>query len=159
MTTSEFESRIPHNMRFKQFDSLDNGELYWVTQEFFDLADLQTFAKSLGEFGYDKAYVTTRDFSGYDFDEDLARDVFAIAYSDGTCDIEDYANEFYRTYPDYYEEYFGERVISEDDREHLARQYVDDYRNYKFDLEELHDRLYKLFGSYKDAVTWFAENW
>ena len=40
-----------------------------------------------------------------------------------------------------------------------ARFYVKEYKDYKCDLETLHDRLYRLFGSYKVAVCWLADNW
>ena len=39
-----------------------------------------------------------------------------------------------------------------------AVKIVADYYNYKIDMETMYDLLYKHFGSYKQAVTWLADN-
>lgn len=43
-------------------------------------------------------------------------------------------------------------------KEVKATSLVISYYLHKFDLETLHDRLYKLFGSYKEAVIWLSDN-
>ena len=40
-----------------------------------------------------------------------------------------------------------------------AEYYIHEYKKYKIDLETLHKKLYNLFGSYKVAVCWLADNW
>ena len=44
-------------------------------------------------------------------------------------------------------------------KELKAMKYLQDYKDYKIDLETLHDALYKIFGSYKKAVLWLYEKW
>lgn len=39
-----------------------------------------------------------------------------------------------------------------------ADSLIRDYFDYKMDLETLHDKLYKIFGNYKDAVEYLANN-
>lgn len=75
----EFEKHIPREMRFKEFSVVDKGCLYWVTQEFFSVEQLYEFQQALKEHGgkYKKAYVTVRDLSGYDFEEDRKNKVLA----------------------------------------------------------------------------------
>lgn len=52
-----------------------------------------------------------------------------------------------------------EESLNEDtDKEASAEAQVKAYYNNEFDLNELHRRLYKIFGSYKDAVIWAADN-
>lgn len=46
----------------------------------------------------------------------------------------------------------NERVIEK------AEYYVHEYKEYKIDLETLHRKLYNLFGNYKVAVSWLADN-
>lgn len=75
---NSFESKIPHNMRFKVWDSVnDKNTLYWVTQEDFSVKDLEQFAVALMDFAdyFDSAAVTVRDLSSYDYQEDLDSDV------------------------------------------------------------------------------------
>ena len=43
-------------------------------------------------------------------------------------------------------------------KEQVAEEYVKKYYRHEMDLEDLHSVLYKLFGTYKEAVTWLAEN-
>ncbi|MBO7695724.1 MAG: hypothetical protein J6T10_24100 [Methanobrevibacter sp.] len=49
--------------------------------------------------------------------------------------------------------------MKEIENEEIAKYYVDEYINYKIDLETLHDKLYRIFGSYKVAVGWFSDYW
>ena len=49
---------------------------------------------------------------------------------------------------------FGE----ENKKETKAICYVISYYLNNTDIEGLHENLYELFGSYKEAVTWFADN-
>ena len=76
----EFEKSIPHNMRFKDYEILENPyDLFWVTQEPFDMNDLKQFQKALiNNTPFAKAYVTVRDFSVYDPNEIYTKDIFAI---------------------------------------------------------------------------------
>lgn len=75
---NSFESKIPHNMKFKAWDSVnDKNTLYWVTQEDFSVKDLEQFAAALMDFAdhFNSAAVTVRDLSSYDYREDLDSDV------------------------------------------------------------------------------------
>lgn len=76
----EFEKSIPHNMRFKDYEVLENPyDLFWVTQAPFDMNDLKQFQKALiNNTPFAKAYVTVRDFSAYDPNEVYTKDIFAI---------------------------------------------------------------------------------
>ena len=76
----EFEKSIPHNMRFKDYEVLENPkDLFWVTQAPFDMNDLKQFQKALiNNTPFAKAYVTVRDFSVYDPNEVNTKDIFAI---------------------------------------------------------------------------------
>ena len=73
---TEFEKKIPHVMRFKEYDVKENEDgktLYWVTQQFFTLDELEEFQKAFVELTSDNfkdAYVTVRDLSHYNLDED-----------------------------------------------------------------------------------------
>ena len=77
----EFEKNIPHNMRWKEYDVIDNN-LYWVTQEIFSEADLIKFKEAFINTDFEKAYVTVRDLSVYDFERDLSNSVFAVVTKD-----------------------------------------------------------------------------
>lgn len=84
----EFEEKIPHRMRFKQWDiiinDIDEGhDLYWVTQQFFGKEEVEQFAKAFKELPFDKAYVTVRDLSTYQFNEDEKNKVFVIINNHG----------------------------------------------------------------------------
>ena len=75
----EFEKKIPHNMRFKEYDVLDNSlDLYWITQQVFNMEDLKQFQKAFKDTPFVKAYVTVRDFSTYNPKEIETNNVFAI---------------------------------------------------------------------------------
>lgn len=43
-------------------------------------------------------------------------------------------------------------------KEIRATCFVISYYLYEFDLQILHDKLFKLFGNYKEAVTWLYNN-
>ena len=89
----EFEKNIPHEMRFKEYDTMDN-ELYWVTQEPFNKRDLLDFAKALQETRFEKAYVTVRDLSTYDYNKDKENNVLAVVSAEnGIEDFDGYWNE------------------------------------------------------------------
>lgn len=75
----EFEKKIPHNMRFKEYNILDNSlDLYWVTQQVFNMEDLKQFQKAFKNTPFVKAYVTVRDFSEYNPKEIETKNIFAI---------------------------------------------------------------------------------
>ena len=80
----EFEKLIPHNMRFKDYEVLENPyDLFWVTQAPFDMNDLKQFQKALiNDTPFAKAYVTVRDFSTYDPNEVNTKNIFAIVTFD-----------------------------------------------------------------------------
>lgn len=102
----EFEKKIPHTMRFKQYDVLDDTkdlELYWVTQQFFSETELNEFIKALKKTIFKKAYVTVRDLSTYQFDKDLENNVLVkielnaisdLPYVDATRYIEAIKNNY-----------------------------------------------------------------
>lgn len=76
MRIENIEKKIPENMMYKEA-SIKNGVLYWVTQDVFDEKDLLKFQKAMAEENIKKAYVTVRDLSCYDFNEDLRNKVLA----------------------------------------------------------------------------------
>lgn len=80
----EFEKLIPHNMRFKEYEVLENSyDLFWVTQAPFDMNDLKQFQKALiNDTPFAKAYVTVRDFSTYNPNEVNTKNIFAIVTFD-----------------------------------------------------------------------------
>lgn len=80
----EFEKSIPHNMRFKDYEVLENPkDLFWVTQQTFDMNDLKQFQKALiNDTPFAKAYVTVRDFSTYNPNEVNTKNIFAIVTFD-----------------------------------------------------------------------------
>ena len=77
--SAEFEKLIPQNMRFKQVDVVNGNEIYWVTQGIFTVGELRDFQQAVREYdgNIKKFYVTPRDLSGYDFEEDKAHKVLA----------------------------------------------------------------------------------
>ena len=91
----DFEQLIPHEMRFKEYDFVDdNQSLYWITQQPFSLKDLEAFKDVFKNTRFKKAYVTVRDFSTYNKDKDMRNGVLAIIDNEtGTVDAEDYINE------------------------------------------------------------------
>lgn len=90
--SEEFEKLIPHKMRWKEWNKVNDNDLYWVTQEFFSEAELKEFAEAFKTTGFDKAFVTVRDLSTYVYDRDLASKVFVVVNKDGTYDMTDYLN-------------------------------------------------------------------
>lgn len=73
------ESKIPHEMRWKEWDIVDDNSgntcLYWVTQQHYSKEQLEQFKKVLNDlYGnlFDCAFVIVRDDSTYDFNEDSA---------------------------------------------------------------------------------------
>lgn len=101
---TEFEKNIPHVMRFKEYDVKENDgvkTLYWVTQQFFTLEELEEFQNAFIELTSDKmnfkdAYVTVRDLSHYDLDKD---------YEDGVLCYVTAQSIDYEGYEDACEEY------------------------------------------------------
>lgn len=88
---AEFEKILPHEMRFKDYDFINNeNALYWVTQEPFSKSHLESFANALTNTPYTKAYVTVRDFSKYDFKEDLDNNVLAVVNTNGDIAADNY---------------------------------------------------------------------
>lgn len=74
---NEFEKQIPDKMRLKYSDILEDGSLYWITQEIFSAKDVIEFQKALKESPLEKAYITARDFSDhYKFQEDIQKNIF-----------------------------------------------------------------------------------
>lgn len=86
----EFEKLVPHTMRWKEFDFVGDNGLYWVTQEPFSLDELNQFAEAFKSTGFDKAYVTVRDLSHYDFNEDFENDVLAYIDKNGSINSDGY---------------------------------------------------------------------
>ena len=76
----EFEKLIPNKMRFKTCGAVNNKCFYWVTQEPFNRDDLLSFQKAFKNFDTNikYIYVTVRDLSTYDFNEDYSNAVFAL---------------------------------------------------------------------------------
>ena len=78
-SSQEFESKIPHEMRWKMWDVVTDNSgntcLYWVTQQYYSKEQLEQFKKVLNDlYGdiFDCAFVIVRDDSTYDFNEDSA---------------------------------------------------------------------------------------
>lgn len=79
----EFEKNIPHVMRYKQYDVIeeeDGKTLYWITQQFFSLEELKKFQEAFiklttDTLNFKDAYVTVRDLSTYDLKEDYENGV------------------------------------------------------------------------------------
>lgn len=95
---NRFEDSIPRKMRYKYFDTVNRNDLYWVTQEFFNENDIEEFADAFKNTGFDKAYVTVRDLSGYDFEKDSEKDVFVIINKDGTYRVSDFLKKMLDKY-------------------------------------------------------------
>lgn len=70
----EFEKEIPHEMRYKVWDTFGDNVLYWVTQEPYDAYDLEQFKKAMKFYGVPKALVILRDYSHYDWRDDMESD-------------------------------------------------------------------------------------
>lgn len=78
--SNEFEKLIPHGMRYKQAEVVNDNEMYWVTQNIFTSVELQQFQKAIREYdgNIEKFYVTSRDISSYNFEDDRANKVLAV---------------------------------------------------------------------------------
>ena len=48
--SNEFEKLIPHGMRYKQVEVVNDNEMYWVTQNIFTSVELQQFQKAIREY-------------------------------------------------------------------------------------------------------------
>lgn len=86
----EFEKSIPHSMRWKEYDYVGDNGLYWVTQEPFSLEELNQFAEAFKNTEFNKAYVTVRDLSHYDFQRDFDNDVLAYVTKNGSINSDGY---------------------------------------------------------------------
>ena len=82
--SNEFEKIIPHGMRYKQVEVVNDNEMYWVTQTIFTSVELQQFQKAIREYdgNIEKFYVTSRDISSYNFEDDRANKVLAVVTPD-----------------------------------------------------------------------------
>ena len=82
--SNEFEKLIPHGMRYKQVEVVNDNEMYWVTQNIFTSVELQQFQKAIREYdgNIEKFYVTSRDISSYNFEDDRANKVLAVVTPD-----------------------------------------------------------------------------
>ena len=82
--SNEFEKLIPHGMRYKQVEVVNDNEMYWVTQNIFTSVELQQFQKVIREYdgNIEKFYVTSRDISSYNFEDDRANKVLAVVTPD-----------------------------------------------------------------------------
>lgn len=87
----EFEKKIPYEMRFKEYSIVeDDTTLYWITQEFFGKKDLEEFSKAFKDTEFEKAYVTVRDLSTYDYEKDMARKLLVVLDKEGNIYSKDY---------------------------------------------------------------------
>lgn len=82
--SNEFEKLIPHGMRYKQVEVVNDNEMYWVTQNIFTSVELQQFQKAIREYdgNIEKFYVTSRDISSYNFEDDRANKVLTVVTPD-----------------------------------------------------------------------------
>ena len=80
----EFEKLIPYHMRFKETDLVNGNEMYWVTQGIFNAGDLRDFQQAVKKYdgNIKKFYVTSRDISSYNFEEDMANKALATVTPD-----------------------------------------------------------------------------
>lgn len=83
---SDFEKLIPHNMRYKWFEVVNENELYWVTQGIFTVEELKQFQKAVNDFfgeNIEKSYVTSRSISpSYNFKDDRNSEVLVTITAD-----------------------------------------------------------------------------
>lgn len=142
--TIEFEKSIPHSMRFKECNNVENNGLYWVTQEPFSLEELNQFAEAFKNTGFDKAYVTVRDLSNYSFEDDLKRNVLAIVDKDGSINSDGYwaaAKQWLEDDSETINENFGDTTDYTNKIESLVKEY----------WKQLEDK--KLFDAIADIET------
>lgn len=155
----EFEKKIPHNMRFKEYNILDNSlDLYWVTQQVFNMEDLKQFQKAFKNTPFVKAYVTVRDFSEYNPKEIETKNIFAIV-TKNSIDATGYKEACEkRGWLEDEEVKSDSWVINEsiDDESKYtdaeADRIIKEYFKGNFDLAELHNKLEKYFGSKAKAA-------
>lgn len=155
----EFEKKIPHNMRFKEYNILDNSlDLYWVTQQVFNMEDLKQFQKAFKNTPFVKAYVTVRDFSEYNPKEIETKNIFAIV-TKNSIDATGYKEACEkRGWLEDEEIKSDSWVINEsiDDESKYtdaeADRIIKEYFKGNFDLAELHNKLEKYFGSKAKAA-------
>ena len=93
----EFEKLIPHVMRWKEWSVVNDKDLYWITQQFFKESDVKEFAEAFKNTGFEKAFVTVRDLSTYEYDKDLANNVLVVVNNDGTYDMTNYLDTCRKT--------------------------------------------------------------
>ena len=148
--SEKFESNIPYNMRFKNYEQMDR-DLYWVTQGVFTKPDLNEFKEALKDTKFEKAYVTVRDLSEYNFEADLSKNVFAIVTKDNINDI---------NYFEAAKKIFSDEVLGlTDNKEEISKEaqtqskeeklykvgqevYLESDRKYKIDTIDLeHDKI------------------
>lgn len=69
----KFDKKIPHVMRFKEFHIIDDHILYWITQEYFEEADVRHFFDVFEDFhsNLDTAFVICRDETSWNYEKDL----------------------------------------------------------------------------------------
>ena len=103
----EFEKEFPHNMRFKETSIVENN-LYWVTQELFTENDLKLFQEAFKKTDFEKAYVTVRDLSNYNFEDDLGKNVFAIVTKDN-INYTDYVDSIKDVFGNEASDYFAQK--------------------------------------------------
>lgn len=155
----EFEKKIPHNMRFKEYNILDNSlDLYWVTQQVFNMEDLKQFQKAFKNTPFVKAYVTVRDFSEYNPKEIETKNIFAIV-TKNSIDATGYKEACEkRGWLEDEEVKSDSWVINEsidDESKYIdtkADRIIKEYFKGNFDLAELHNKLEKYFGSKAKAA-------
>lgn len=156
----EFEKLIPHKMRWKEWNKVNDNDLYWVTQEFFSEAELKEFAEAFKTTGFDKAFVTVRDLSTYDYVRDLASKVFVVVNKDGTYDMTDYLNTCENEGYDkslYESKKLNESETKQTIYDELSRVLTDYEGNgdpdAKDDANMLYSMLVKIQNNWEDTIT------
>ena len=89
-----FEKHLPDHMRFKAYEDIGDGEVYWVTLGIFTVEDLQKLQQVIRENGDDikKFYITSRSISpSSSFEYDKANNLLATVTADN-IDKDDYIN-------------------------------------------------------------------
>lgn len=116
----EFEKNIPHEMRFKEYDTINNDkDLYWVTQEPFTKEMADKFANEFKKQNrFENAYVTVRDFSNYQYKDDVQKGNLVKFNKDGSYDDSGYKSKM--------NEYGWEYS-----KENLKNSFADEVKNYK----------------------------
>ena len=141
----EFEKQIPNVMRWKEWDTVNNNDLYWVTQQFFNEEDVKQFAEKFKNTKFDKAFVTVRDLSKYQYPKDLQNKVLVIINKDGSYDITDYLETCKeRGYDDVLwktPEYENKKVKTEDIETNNAGGFYKDNKYYLGDPNAEYDEV------------------